>query len=670
MFPNYQAPETPVTRVQKWLVAILVVILALVAFLYFFNWNSLRGFVEHRVSSATGRSFHINGNLDVHLAWHPRIVVNDIVLSNVDWSDTPDMVKADRVEFVIAPFSLLTHRISLPSLRVEKPVVMIERNASGANNWTFGKGGTDTKNSKTVVVGNMEVDDGQITYRSPPDKANVTVTFSSVPDRESHLHMLKVTANGTYNDMDTYAHGEVGSISSFEDLTRAYPISLQGRVGQTQLEADGTINNPLQFDGLHLKFKLSGNSLAELFPLVGVPLPATPAFDVSGTVLQNDKKWEFSDCKGRIGSSDISGSLTLSRTQLPQSITANLNSDNLDLKDLSGFVGAREDSGKPINDPQKVLPDSPFDFEKLHAANAEVHFKSRHIITKKLPLDNMTAYMSLKNGHLELNPLNFGIAQGNIHAIIDLDANNSPIETDADVLLQNIQLEALLRDFNFDKANAGRIDGHAKLNGEGNSVGSMLGSANGQLAFMMRGGSINKLTVRLANLDVANSIAALTGGDKNVNIRCMVTDLEAKDGNMLVKTMVLDNEKSIITGKGNINFKNEALNLRLDSDPKDVSLAALRGPIDITGTFKKPNAKPDLKNVSGRVAVAAALGAIAGPLAFIPLIEVGHDKNTDCDGLMQKARAHTGDDKNGLLQPQVMRQFSLSDEDYPVRTRF
>jgi len=661
-----------VTRAQKWLVALLIVVLALTVFLYLFNWNSLRGFVEHRVSNATGRSFHINGDMEVHLSWHPRIVVNDIVLSNVDWSDTPDMVKADKVELVIAPFSLFTHRISLPLVHLEKPVIMLERNPAGANNWTFGDTSpdTDTKNNKTVVAGNMDIDDGQITYRSPPDKANVTVTFSSAPEKESNTRMLQVTAKGTYNDMDAYAHGEVGSIGSFQDLTGAYPIQLQGNVGKTQLQADGTINNPLQFDGLHLKFKLSGGSLAELFPLVGVPLPATPAYDVSGTVLQNEKQWQFNDCKGHIGNSDISGNIALSRERLPQAITADLRSDNLDLKDLSGFVGAREDSGKAINDPQKALPDSPFDFEKLHAANAEVHFKGKRIITKKLPIDNMTTYMSLKDGHLELNPLNFGISQGNIHAIIDLDANTSPIQTSADIVLQNIQLEALLRDFNFEKANAGRIDGHAKLNGEGNSVAKMLGSSNGQLAFMMRGGSINKLTVRLANLDVANALAALTGGDKNVDIRCMVTDLEAKQGNMVVKTMVLDNEKSVISGKGNIDFKNEAINLRLDSDPKDTSLISLRGPIDVTGTFKQPNAKPDMKNVSGRVAVSAALGAIAGPLAFIPLIEVGHEKNTDCEGLMQKARAHTGDDKNGLLKPQLMQRFVALDDDYPVKTKF
>lgn len=654
---------------QKWLVALFLVIVALAVSLYLLNWNSLRGFVERRVNNATGRSFHIAGDMNVHLAWHPRIVLNDISLSNADWSHSPLMVQADRVEIVVAPFSLFTHKISLPSLHLIKPVLVLERNADAQNNWTLGNPAS-ASNNRSVVVDTMEIDGGQVIYRSAPDKANMTISISSSAETSTKTHMLQVTAKGTYNNLETYAHGQIGEINSFEDLSRAYPIRLQGSVGKTELQADGTINNPLQLDGLHLKFELSGDSLAELFPLVGVPLPATPPFKVSATVLQSDKQWEFINLSGRVGSSDISGTATLSRVRLPQLITADLRSDNLDLKDLSGFIGAREDSGQVIDDPQKALPDSPFDFEKLHAADAEIHFKSKHIVTKKLPIEDMTAYMKLKDGYVILNPLNFGVAQGSIHSIIDLNANVSPIEADADVLLQGLQLESLLADFKFEKANAGKLDGNIILSGEGNSVAKMLGSADGQLAFMMRGGTISKLTVRLANLDIANSLAALTGGNKQIAIRCMVTDLEARQGNMVVKTMVLDNEKSIISGQGNIDLKNEAINLRLHSDPKDASLAALRGPIDVKGNFKHPDATADLKNVSGRVAVSAALGVISGPLGLIPLIQVGHQKNVDCDNLMEQARAHTDNNKNGLLKPQLMKQFIPMDGGYPANTKF
>jgi uncharacterized protein involved in outer membrane biogenesis len=123
--------------------------------------------------------------------------------------------------------------------------------------------------------------------------------------------------------------------------------------------------------------------------------------------------------------------------------------------------------------------------------------------------------------------------------------------------------------FQFQKANAGVIGGRAKFASRGNSMAQMLGSANGQVAFMMHGGSVSQLVVRLANLDVANSVLLLLGGDKSVPIRCMVTDLEAKDGDMQVRTMVLDTTKSIINGSGHINFKDETLDLRLSPIQKE-----------------------------------------------------------------------------------------------------
>jgi AsmA family protein len=168
----------------------------------------------------------------------------------------------------------------------------------------------------------------------------------------------------------------------------------------------------------------------------------------------------------------------------------------------------------------------------------------------------------------------------------------------------------------------------------------MLGSANGQIAFMMNGGSVSQLAVRLANLDVANSVVLLLGGDKSMAVRCMVVDLDAKDGNMEVKTMVLDTAKSIINGRGQINFKDETLDLRLASDAKGLSLAALRGPIDVTGTFKNPKAGPSLKNVSGRAATAVALGVVSWPLAFIPLLDFGGAEDSDCAALLKDATAH------------------------------
>lgn len=618
-----------------------VVTLVAVA-IYFFEWNMLRGFVERRVTQATGRDFHINGDMDVKLSWRPRITLNEVSMANAAWSDTPLMAQLTRAEIVLDLRSLFRREVSIPVLHLTQPDVVLEKNPMGMANWIFDEQQpTDTKNDKTVAVRDLQIDRGRVAYRSPIEKADIVIEVSSLTDQDSSTRLLRVLAKGKYLDLETEAQGEVGAISSLADLQRSYPIQLTGHVGKTRMQAQGMVDKPLQLEGLNLKFELSGGSLADLFPLIGVPLPPTAPYSIAGQLTQSGSLWDLQQFAGKVGNSEVHGQFAVDRAAQPQFIKANLQSDNLDLQDLSGFIGGRTESGQKIVDPQRVLPNTPLSFEKLHAANADVQFKGKHIKTQRLPIDDMTVHLKLDGGKLVLDPLNFGVADGDIRSTITLDARQSPIETDADIKLRKIRLDQLFPGFKFQKANAGVIGGRAKFASHGDSIAKMLGSANGQIAFMMNGGSVSQLVVRLANLDVANSVLLLLGGDKSVPIRCMVTDLEAKDGDMQVRTMVLDTTKAIINGNGHINFKDETLDLRLTSDPKGVSLVALRGPIDVTGTFKNPKAGPALKNVSGRVAAAAALGAIAGPLAFIPLIDFGGGEDSDCAALLRDADEHS-----------------------------
>jgi hypothetical protein len=126
--------------------------------------------------------------------------------------------------------------------------------------------------------------------------------------------------------------------------------------------------------------------------------------------------WTFSNFKGTVGQSDISGNFAVDRNQQPQMISANLVSKQLLMKDLGGFIGAdtevRPSTSPPAND--RVLPAEPFSFEKLAAANADVQFRGEKIISNNTPLTNMTAHLFITEGVITLAPLNFGVAGGNL----------------------------------------------------------------------------------------------------------------------------------------------------------------------------------------------------------------------------------------------------------------
>src|SRR4029434_9271529 len=98
--------------------------------------------------------------------------------------------------------------------------------------------------------------------------------------------------------------------------------------------------------------------------------------------------------------------------------------------------------------------------------------------------------------------------------------------------------------------------------------------------------------------------------------------------------LVLDTGKAVVTGTGGVNFVDETLDLKLVSRSKGFSLAALRGPINVKGTFKNPKVGPDLQRAAIRGVAAVALGWVTGGFgAASPLVELRGAKDSECAAL-------------------------------------
>jgi uncharacterized protein involved in outer membrane biogenesis len=631
------------TRAKKrWLVSLSVFVALVATGVYLFEWNMLRGPIAKRVEHATGRTFAINGDLHVRLSRMPRITVDGLVLGNAPWAKDPTMAEIGRLDFTIDPFALWRGRVVLPELNLTAARVVLERNPDGAANWTFDN---DEKKEtrEPPAIGALVLERSRITFRDPTIKTDFATDVSTVPADQKDAGMLKLAGRGTIKGLQGTVDGVVGSVLALSSAEQPYPIRMRAAVGSTRARVDGTLIDPLHLKGEDLNFHLEGADLAQLFPIVGVPLPPTPPYRLSGHLNHTGDTWTFRRFAGRVGNSDLAGDFAVDRGRKPQLITADLVSRNLDMKDLGGFVGADRGTAKASPKPpppDRVLPQEPFSLEKLRVANANVKFRGERVVTEKLPLEKITATLKLNDGVLTLEPLNFGVAGGNLVSQIRMDARQQVIRTRADIAVKQLRLEKLFPGFKLSQANAGVITGRIKADTTGNSVARMLAQANGDAAVMMEGGSVSELLVRLINLDVANAIPRLLTGDRQLPTRCMVTHLQGVNGDFKVQTLVLDTGKAVVTGTGGVNFADESLDLKLVSKSKGFSLVALRGPINIKGTFKNPKVGPDIPRAATRGAAALALGWATGGLgALIPLIDLGGAQDSDCAGLMQEAGA-------------------------------
>ena len=639
-------------RAARWTLCIVgaLVVVAALAFALF-DWNWVREPLARRVSASTGRTFAIQGDLDVRLSLWPRMVAHDVVLGNAAWGSEPVMARVARIDARVSLLELLRGRIDLPELTLSQPRLLLEVDRDGAGNWMF-KEGAQHGDRSGVTIGNLAIDEGSATYRDA-DRTDLAITLKTLPagDGAPSAFGTELTVKGKYKGLPAAVNARGGGLLALRQAGQPYPIEAAGTVGSTQFRIDGTLLDPLRFKGEQLKFSIAGSDLSLLFPLTGVPLPPTGAYKLAGSLDHAGDVWTFRQIKGTLGQSDIAGDASLDRGRRPQKLTASLVSRNLVLQDLAGFIGARVEDGRSKAPPTRFLASEPFKLEKLLAADVALDFRGEKVVTSGLPVDRMKVRLVISGGVLKLAPLDFGLAGGNLVSVIEIDGRQPRMVTRAQVTAKALRLEKMFPKSSLAAGDTGTMGGRATLVGTGTSLAQMLDSAHGDAALIMEGGSVGELALRMSNLDIANSLMLMLGGDKQVPVRCMVGIFNATGGRFHAKTLVMDTAKVNMIGTGYVDFSDESLHLSLASKSKGFSLASLRGPIAVTGTFLHPVMRPQLQEGILRGGLAIALGAATGGIgALIPLLDVGGAKDSNCAELIGQAGRESGVNA-GDMQP-------------------
>ncbi|HZX80694.1 MAG TPA: AsmA family protein [Lysobacter sp.] len=638
-------PGSPLGALRRHPIRTLLAILAIaiVLLIVFWDWNWFRRPIEKLVHAKTGRTLHIAGDLDVDLGWVPVVTADRITFSNADWARRPLMASTDRLRFGIELKSLLKRRVVIPSLALTRPVVNLENSRKGGN-WVFDKkdeGGSD------VQFRNLWVEDGRLEYLDPVRRMDIALQVENEKAKGDAPPPIVAEGKGHWQGNAFTLSGRAESPLRLKDADTPYHVDIRAAAGRTRAHARGTLLDPLRLRDFDVRFALSGQNLDDLYPLFGIAMPPTPPYSLDGRLTRDidggKTSWHYNGFKGRVGDSDLSGDATYITGGPRRFLKGRFVSRRLDFDDLAGFVGAAPQRGETTNPElaakaardaarSRLLPDEPYKLDKLRAMDADVTLRANRINAPSLPLDDMDAHLRLDNGVLRLEPLNFGVAGGRIRSVIRMDARESPIRTRAQISASGLNLGQLMPRSELVKEAVGKVGGEVALTGTGNSIAGILGTSDGDVAVGMGRGQISNLVMELAGLDVQEALKFLITKDRRVPVRCAFGDFAVKNGVMNARSLAFDTTDTIIVGEGSISLRDETLALKLRPRPKDRSLFSFRAPLHISGSFRQPSFRPDLKRVGLRAALAIALGNIAPPAALLATIETGGGKNADCGG--------------------------------------
>jgi uncharacterized protein involved in outer membrane biogenesis len=648
---------------RRWAVRIVTAFVALFAILVlvvmFFPWDVLRGPVNRYVSEKTGRTFEITRHLDVDLGWRSATVKLDgIEFANPAWARDPYLVRAERAELDLRIWPLLRGKVVMPRLMMVAPAVGLQMEKDGRRTWALGK---DTSDEGSVPdIGQIQVDNGSVDFLA--QHLGVDLHADVAYDSGKGEMPLSYRIKGTYQRQPLTAQGRTGNVMQLTATGQPpFPLEIDARAGQTRLKAAGTVAALSGLDGIDASFDLRGQSLGDLYGLLGIALPQTSPYALSGQLGKRASLWEVKGLKGKLGLSDIGGEMQFDQgTKVPM-LSGTLRSQVMDMDDLGPLIGlpptarsanAVEGVAPPptvtqVKRPQrngqdKVLPTATLDFERLGAMNADVRYSADRIRNvREVPLDKGSVHVKLLDKVLTLDPLDLGVAAGKLSGAIRIDAAKNPADIRASLDLRGMQLARLFPKLETTGNSVGKFGGRINLSGSGNSVASWLGGASGDVAVLSGSGQFGNLLPVFATLVGGDIIKFLLRGDRNVELRCAAVAFDVNKGLMTGRTLVVDTTNAVFTATGQANLANETLDFVVHPEPKSKSILSIRTPLVVGGTFGDPKGGVEVAPLAGRGLAALALGAINPLLALAATIETGPGEDSDCKGVLADANRPT-----------------------------
>jgi AsmA family protein len=647
------------TRVARRLAWFGVPIVALILLVAFWNWDWFIPLVESRASAAIGRPVTIE-HLHVRLGRIVRVTASGVAIANPpDWpSGGPTFVTVKTLTVEADALGYLEgHGLVVPLIGLDGARVLAAETKDGTANFRLSTGGGG---GGSVKIGDLRITDGAAHVVMPKLKADfnaVVETQGDGPDAK-----LVVDAKGTYAGQPITAKLVGGALLSLRDADHPWPVDLNIANGPTRVALNGTLLDPVAFKGANVRLKFSGPDMGLLEPLVGFPIPKTPPYQISGKLdLEGLDKIRFEDFQGRLGNSDIGGTIeeqpsgTEVKGKTKPVVTMDLRSNRVDLADLSGFIGGAPGRSKGANPSSpkearakadansKLLPDTPISVPRLTWADIHLRYHSAHIEGRNMPLDDLTVALDVVEGHVVVHPISFAVGKGHLLANIDLTPESGTnVHAKADLRMQNLDVSRMMAATHTFEG-AGSVSGVGAIDATGNSLASLMANGNGEVKMAMAGGDLSAVLVDLTGLHFGNALLSAMGVPNKTPVQCFVGDLALVRGVLDFKAMTLDTGEAITNVDGNVDLSKETIDLALKTDAKHFSIGSVPTRINIGGTFKAPSILPGAE-AAARVGAVAGLAALFAPLAILPTIQFGTSEAEDarCGQLLRQARASAG----------------------------
>ena len=589
--------------------------------------ETIKAQLIQRLEAATGRKLSIEGKLALKIFPFIGVEAEKVSLSNPEGFGNNAFVTVGALQVNVALLPLLHQDIQVNSFVLKEPVIRLEVNKAGKQNWDFSptevekgleKKPLDQKSvaskesgfaPKNLSLSDIEISDGSLFYTDAKGTQKIEKLNAKV-NLQNMTAPLDVKADALWQGKKVDV---VLNLNSLGSLTAGKASQFTANISSDVIavNAKGTLEGERVTAKAAIK-SASLKALAGWLNPKAAPMatPAALALDVNSDVTCANKVCELSNVALALDAIKATGSGTVNMSGAVLGIGLQVKTGVLDVNPF--LEAAKKASLMPafVNDAQAAeghWSTDAIDLSGLKAANVNAAVQADGILFRQFTIGATTLKLDLKNGALDAQVVDAALYDGKGSIALNVNGAATPASYALTATLKGIALEKLLKD----AADMDRLSGKADItftsNGHGKSQADIISTLAGSGKFNVADGKIQRVNL----LDMVHNISSAFAG---ANAGSQSTDFSDMSGSFIITNGVLVNNDLLIAmqgarvnGQGNVNLPAYTINYRLapqtysttqdTTTGKTVEKAGVQVPILISGSLDNPKFQPDVQGV-------------------------------------------------------------------------
>ncbi len=653
--------------------ALALVLVAAAALPFLVDANRFGPLIADKVQSATGRTLSF-GSISFRLLPAPGLSVR----GPIKFSDSAaypgrSALTAQSLTVRLGLLALLRGRVSLGAVLIEKPTLILIRDARGA--WNFDDlvrrasaapaeaSGARETGASGVSVDRARISQGRVLiyddaivpgHREELVVAPIDATIKGWGGEGPAQLDMSVALGKSVLALRARLHGEGerplvtmqarGTSVRVEDLATLLPWLSVARPAGLQVrgavDIDGSAEVPLEHpEGLRFKgnLVLTGVSYRD----AGMALPVK---DLSGTIVVDGDRAEWRDFGVAIGSSSLRGSLRVENFLKPR-IGFTLNAPRLDLNELVATLVPA--SAAPAASTAPAAPRAAAGASGLlDQVSGSGRLEVKQVRFQTFDLSNLRAAVGLAHSVFSLSDVSASFYGGTLGGSASVDVGRVVPGYAASVRLAKVDVDPLLTAYGDTLKGLvhGRLTGQLALSASGSGMNEILGTAHGT-------GNVEIVDGAVTSFSVLKQVAALLemAGGKGIGrdsttFQRLRTSLVVADRKARTDDLTLLSQDLELEGKGWV-----GLDATLD--------------LDVTARFSQ-------ESTSGMVARNARLGGLTDQGRLVVYFSLQGDLASPSFRMNTGAQAKAAQEKakeklRSRLKDRLLKQLGQQEEEKP-----